>query len=166
MLPKAPNPFSHLALAQNSRLRVGPYQQRQSDIRHQRQQQWVPKRRTFRSWWCVPTSDETARIAKPHRQESDPCCVIKNRRINPQPKPQPIARWIIPGNSGRMSPCSRRLPDNQQFGGTRHLQNRTRSEWQMLGTDRAGAGSSNRKRQRSICANWHSIKISESSIRE
>src|SRR5215469_7356791 len=99
----------------------------------------MPQWRASRARRQVAAFRIAAGIAEPHRQDRDPALVVEAFAVEPQPKAQPVAAFIVERQAGLVNAGSRRLADDQQTSRRSTADDGSRAQRQMGGTDRAAA---------------------------
>jgi hypothetical protein len=100
--------------------------QKKVKVRHRHEEVVPPRWRTFAARRKISAFGIQSGKAKPHRNERYPSRVIEGIGIDPEPVPQPIARRIREGPTGRVNTRSRRLASDANPRGRRDLQDRSR----------------------------------------
>ena len=131
--------LSHAAAAEHVRERVAADEQRQADIRHQRQQLVAPERGAFGARWRVAAVGQAAGIAEAHRDDGNAGFVVEGVAVHLQPGAQAVAGRVVEREAGLVHRGARRLAGNQQTCRGGDTDDRTRAKRQVLGADAAGA---------------------------
>jgi hypothetical protein len=95
-------------------LRVGAYQEGQTDFLQQRQQTRAPQGSALAPWRRVGAIYGSW-VTKPYRRNRNVSFVIKRLAIELHPLSQPITRRVIPGHTRNMNASPRRLARDQDF---------------------------------------------------
>ncbi len=131
--------LGHRAAAQHVGQRVRAHQQRQADLRHQRQQPVAPKRCAFRARRRIAAVRQATGVAKAHRHYGDAGFIVEGGAVHLQPSAQTVAGGVVPRDAGRVHPGAGCLADNQQTRGRGGTKDRARTEREMIGADTTGA---------------------------
>ncbi len=126
-------------LAEVIGLGIAADEEGQADVGQRRAQGRMPERRAFRPGRGIPASRQAAGIAEPDADECYAPRVVEDLAREPEPRPQALARGIVPRHAGLVHLGSRRLSANEKPRRGEGLEDRARAERQMLGTDPAGA---------------------------
>src|SRR6478672_4213703 len=116
--------------AEKMRLCILADQQREADVRQQRQQAGMPGASALRARGCI-TGAGLAGIAEAHRHDRHAPWVVERVGVEAKPFAQTTPAGVVPRNAARVHASARGLSDDEQTRGPRGAQHRAWSERQL-----------------------------------
>ena len=127
------------SIAEVMLLRVLSGENREFDVRHEREQLREPKLRAFLSRAQIAAAFVSSGIAVAHGNDRDARLVVEGLAIYIHPFAQTVAAGVVPGDARRVYFRSRRLAYDQNACSSGRAQHRARAQWQFAFAQAAGA---------------------------